>query len=163
MRAYWTSKTSVPTTGARQARQGRVMKKRFALIAAIVAVLGLGAAVAVANETTEGKTSVKLKYHRSDPTSPRSFSGEVKARQGGQEGRRVLLYGPYHITRGKTNARGKFEIVEDYGRAGRGRDAPRGTPYQYTAVAKETKIAKHNGDKIVCREGRSNTIRFYPN
>ena len=60
MRAYWTSKTNARHDRARQPRQGRVMKKPFVLIAAIVAVVGLGAAVAVAKETTKVKTSVKL-------------------------------------------------------------------------------------------------------
>ena len=62
------------------------MKKPFVLIAAIVAVVGLGAAVAVAKETTKVETAVKLKFHTRDE----SFSGRVKAKDGCQKGRTVI-------------------------------------------------------------------------
>ena len=73
------------------------MKKPFVLIAAILAVVGLGAVAAVAKEATEVKTSVTLEYHPNDPGHPLEsdwFSGRVKAKEGCEEGRKVLSIGP---------------------------------------------------------------------
>ena len=44
------------------------MKKPLVLIAAIVAVVGLGTVVAVAKDTRQVKTSVKLEFIPTDPS-----------------------------------------------------------------------------------------------
>ena len=69
------------------------MKKPFVLIAAIVAVVGLGTGVAVAKETTKVRTSVKLEYS-ANGAADSSFSGQVKARKGCQKGAHGRFMGP---------------------------------------------------------------------
>ena len=137
------------------------MKKPLVLIAGIVAVVGLCAAVVVAEDTSKVRSSVSIKFHPgSEEPDDGWFSGRVKAKKGCQRGRTVVVIGPYgKAGSDRSNARGKFEIVEPYGRAGRERRAHRGGPYPHFAVAKERKTAKDNGDKIVCKEGRSKKVR----
>ena len=122
------------------------MKKPFVLIAAIVAVVGLGTAVAVAKETTNVGTSVKLEFrYRNAP----AFLGSVKARNGHcQKGRRVIVTRDNErVYAGKSNDRGKYKIIVAL------RDIYGG--YLFRAVANERTITKNNGDKIVCKRGRS--------
>ena len=120
------------------------MKKSFVLIAAIVAVVGLGTAVAVAEDTIKVKTSLKLKF-----SSPDSYSGTVKARKGCQEGRKVTLtHGVNKLGSDNSNNRGKYKII-----------GPTSTGDGLRAVARETKITQHDGDKIVCERGRSKKVK----
>ena len=125
------------------------MKKPFVLIAAIVAVVGLGTGVAVAKETTKVRTSVKLEYS-ANGAADSSFSGQVKARKGCQKGRTVALWDRYggHRASDRSDARGRYKITY--------------SPYPgtgpYFAKARERKITKDNGDKIVCREGTSKRV-----
>ena len=124
------------------------MKKSFVLIAAIVAVVGLGTAVAVAEDTIKVKTSLKLKF-----SSPDSYSGTVKARKGCQEGRKVTLtHGVNKLGSDNSNNRGKYKII-----------GPTSTGDGLRAVARETKITQHDGDKIVCERGRSKKVKIGDN
>ena len=81
------------------------MKKPFVLIAAIAAVVGLGAAVAVAKERIEVETTVTIKFKRNNPgenpyIGGASFSGQVKARRGCQSDAGLLCI-PGSVTRGR--------------------------------------------------------------
>ncbi len=129
------------------------MKKPFVLVAAIAAVVGFGAVAAVAKETINVKTSVTFKYHPNDPSYPLeggSFSGSVKAKEGCQGGRKVVVYDPSkEIGSDTSNARGRYKIKFI---------AEAGGP-SFHAKAKE-KIIKANGDKIVCKPGTSNKFGF---
>ena len=64
------------------------MKKSFVLIAAIVAVVGLGTAVAVGKETTKVRTSVSI---RGGHYSGQAF-GHVRALKGCEKFRTVSLH-----------------------------------------------------------------------
>ena len=142
------------------------MKKPFVLIAAIVAVAGLGAAVAVAKQTTEVGTSVTLHYrypHAAAPDHPGSFVGKVKGRKGCQKGRTVNLIadddpGPVEadlvglkVGSDKSNNRGKYKIIWPAYHFGE--------LHYYRAVALKRKVTKNNGDRIVCERDRSLVIR----
>ena len=130
------------------------MKKAFVLIAAIVAVVGIGAAVAVAKETIEVPTSVTLHVTGGGGQAPgdphRLFSGKVTAKKGCQKGRTVVLVGYGYtspVGQDESNARGKFKIVEQLRRSRLG-------TYPYRVVVKR-KITKNSGDKIVCKTGKA--------
>ena len=83
----------------------------------------------------------------------------MKAKHDCQKARKVVLYTPYGIEASdKSNARGRFEFVGMNGRAGGERYANRRGTFRYTAVAKERKITKQNGDKKVCKEGTSEKV-----
>ena len=122
------------------------------LIAAIVAVVGFCAAVAVAKETIEVETSVTLHVtggfgvENPDPGDRhRLFSGKVAAKKDCQKGRTVAVrsgWGP--VGSDTSNARGEFKVWEQY------RGSARGTS-GFRAVVE--KITKNNGDKIVCKRG----------
>ena len=139
---------------------------RKPLVAAIMAAVGLGAAVTVAKERINVKTLVTLHVTRGgenpgDPT--RSFSGKVKAKKKGcEKGRTVVLYsqmslmGPYGPVVGsdRSNARGKFKIVEHHhARSEHGRYA-RGTA-RYRVVVEKRKNTKNSGNRIVCKTGEA--------
>ncbi len=120
--------------------------------------------VAVGKDTANVKTSVQLEWTAgpdpSDPEAGASFSGRVKAKHDCRKARKVVLYSPYGIAGfDKSNARGKFEIVEQHGGAGRERHARRRGTLQFYAVAEERKITKQNGDKIVCKAGSSERVK----
>ena len=111
----------------------------------------------VPDKTTKVKTSVTLKYKADDPSDPfggGSFSGQVTTRKGSSKGcqnRRVLLYADIKLKphSGRTNDRGKYTIQW------LGADEP-GSFVQ--AVATEKRITKSNGDKVVCKGGRSKRL-----
>ena len=132
------------------------MKKPFVLIAAIVAVVGLGMAVAVAKETTNVGTSVKLEFRHGGPLHPPAFLGRVKAaRNSCQNGRRVIVTRRSEIGLGKvgvdtSNNRGKYKIIVA------SHDLPR---WGYSARAWEKTITRHNGDKILCKRSWSKPKR----
>ena len=135
------------------------MKKPVVLIAAILAVLGLGAVAAVAKETTEVPTSVTLHVtggfgvENPDPGDRhRLFSGKVTAKKYRcQKGRTVVVSAYVPVGSDKSNARGEFKIWEQYRGSPQGpsRAESRGT-LSYRAVVERRKITKNNGDKIVC-------------
>jgi hypothetical protein len=125
------------------------MKKPFVLIAAIAAVVCFGAAVAVARETIRVGTSVTLNSNAGDNNT---YSGTVKARKGCQKERRVILtYGKQKLGSDRSNDRGKYKIYF----------AEHDTSGNYRTVASEKKITKNDGDKIVCKTGRSNQVSVY--
>ena len=149
MKGYRTNQTKARSIGRADLDQGRVMKP-FVLIAAIVAVVSFGAAVAVAKERSEVKTSVTLKFDERRPAD--SFSGRVKAKKGCDKKRRVLLRSTHPgLTRGsdKTNSRGRYEISFEADPSAS----------KFFAKASEKKISKNNGDTIVCESARSNQVR----
>ena len=123
------------------------MKKPFVLIAAIVAVVSLCAAVAVAKETTNVGTAVKLELRYGPP----AFFGSVNASHDCQKKRRVIVTHDHERVYADTsNDRGKYRIgvaVHDLHPV-----------WNYRAVAKARKITKNDGDKIVCERGTSNPI-----
>ena len=146
------------------------MKKPLVLIAAIVAVVGLCAAVAVAKERIKVKTSVTLFLH-SDLSGPKpdSWRGEVKARKRGcEKGRTVTVsHGSKKVGSDKTNNRGKYTIVWRRNRAGssgalgadRGATGGHGlggtAGRRFIAKARKMRITKSNGDKLVCEADKS--------
>jgi hypothetical protein len=128
------------------------MKKPVVLIAAVVAVVGLGAVGAAAKQRIEVKTSVTLGIS-SDLSGPRpdSFIGEVKARKAVcQKGRTVTINDGFtKVGSAKSDDRGRYRIFHSLaGSAGR----------SFFARARETKMTKDNGDTIVCE--RSKQVRF---
>ncbi len=150
------------------------MKKPFVLIAAIVAVAGLDAAVAVAKERTEVKTSVTLQRHgegapcraavaRRGAALPAgiahrgcglgAFWGQVKARKGCQKGRRVVLYsingGKVREGSDRTNDRGKYKIKW-----------PGLSERRFFVKATEKRITKSNGDQVASSAGKSKRLRL---
>ncbi len=133
------------------------MKKPFVLIAAIVAVVGLGAVAAVAKERTYVPTDVTLHVTDENPADPaRLFSGRVMAEKGCQKRRTVVLMGPYSPAGSdKSNARGEFKIVDQLRRSGRG-------VFRYRVVVERRKITKSSGHKIVCKEGRATLFEPVP-
>jgi hypothetical protein len=152
MKAYWTKKNERSYDRARRAREERVMKKLFVLIAAIVAVVGFGVVGAAAKKGIEVKTSVTLGI-RSDLSGPRpdSFIGEVRARKAVcQKGRTVTVNDGFtKVGSDKSNDRGRYKIFHSLAGSG-GRT--------FFARARKAKITKDNGDKIVCE--RSKQVRF---
>ena len=82
---------------------------------------------------------------------PDFFFGEVAARKKGcEKGRKVVLYFPKprdpneRLGSDRTNNRGKYRIPLVARRA--------------FVEAKEKKITKNDGDKVVCKTGRSRTF-----
>jgi hypothetical protein len=133
------------------------MKKRFVLIAAIVAVVGLGAAIAVAKETTEVGTSVSLTLE-SDLSGPKpdSFQGELKAtKKGCEKGRRVIVYEHRDgfslnvVGSDRSNDRGEYKVFSE---------GPYRQPFR--AVVNERTMTTDTGNKVVCKEGRSKRVEF---
>jgi hypothetical protein len=127
------------------------MKKPFVLIAAIVAVVGLGAVTAVAKERIHVGTYVTLHVTDENPGDPaQSFSGRVKAKKGCEKRRTVVVMGPYGpVGSDRSNVRGEFKIVEQQlGRSRRG-------SFRFRVVVEQRKITKNSGHKIVCMEGRA--------
>jgi hypothetical protein len=123
------------------------MKKSFVLIAAIVAVVGLGAAVAVAKETTNVGTKVTQVEWTADPDDPAtgSFSGRVKAKKGCQKGRKVTVSDGFNkVASDTSNDRGEYKV--HYSLAGSGGGI-------FFARAQK-KITENNGDKIVCKKSK---------
>jgi hypothetical protein len=129
------------------------MKKPFVLIAAIVAVVGLGTAVAVGKETTKVRASVSMKFTGVHPSESGTFVGKVKAREGCRKQRRVVSYwkGP-HSTRSagadRSNNRGRYRIdpINVHGHA-----------VEFW-VEVENKIIENDGEKIVCKKARSKKV-----
>ncbi len=143
------------------------MKKPFVFIAAIVAVVCLGAVVAVAKDTTRVPTSVKLHFTGEGGGKPghparRYFSGKVTAKKGCQKGRTVVLIRRTRMApvgSDKSNARGKFKLVEHLF-AYQVKHLLRDRRGHYRVVVEKRKITKDNGDKIVCGWKRSATVRL---
>ena len=126
------------------------MKKPFILIAAIVAVVCVGAAVAVAKETIRVGTLDDAQYSNAGDNN--TFSGTVKAKKGCQKARTVTLtFGKQKLDSDKSNDRGKYKIFF----------ATHDTNGNYRTVASERKITKNDGDKIVCETGRSNQVHVF--
>src|SRR5262245_43715515 len=94
------------------------MKKPIVLIAAIVAVVGLGTAVALGKETTKVRTSVSIQHAGNRETG--TFSGKVRAKAGCQKQRKVVLaeaeggglfpIPPRHPDADTSNKRGRYRI-----------------------------------------------------
>ena len=129
------------------------MKKPFVLIAAIVAVVGLGAAVAVAKVRTEVGASMTLNYQLPQPDHPARFVGRVKASRGCQNGRTVTVTnigpgvpGSRKVGSDKSGNNGKYKIVWRAQFSGE---------RNYRAVVEERKTTTDNGDKIVCKRAAS--------
>jgi hypothetical protein len=124
------------------------MKKRFAIVMALVACLGVGSvSLAVGKPGVKKvKTKVTLNYTKSGnpPYNQSEFSGKVKAKKGCKKKRKVSISG---IGNTKSANDGSYSISLNDA-------APSGT---YQAVAKKKKIKK-NGKKIVCKKGKSNTV-----
>jgi hypothetical protein len=132
------------------------MKKPILLIAAIVAVVGFGAVVAVAKERTEVKTSASIKFNAHDPSDPLAgafFSGRVKAGKGCQKGRTVVVYKVHGGPKASdvSNNRGKYKT-----------GSIRPQDVEYVARVGKRKITENNGDKIVCKPGKSDRVRITP-
>ncbi len=125
------------------------MKKPFVLIAAIVAVVGFGTVAAVAKTIKVG-TSVTLRV------GPSSLEGTVNAKKGCEKQRRVTLT---HVTRTHGTQERRSDYSDDRGRYYIGFTIPDSSGY-YRTVASEKTITKNDGDKIVCKTGRSNKWRF---
>ena len=113
-----------------------------------------------AKERINVKTSVMARVTggggRGNPVDQfRSFLGKVTAKKGCQEGRTVVLVNGYGLVGSdKSNARGKFKIVEHHhARSEHGRSA-RGTA-RYRVVVEKRKITKNSGDRIVCKTGEA--------
>ena len=125
------------------------MKKPFVLIAAIVAVVGLAAAVAVAKEKIKVKTSVGIHFKSGDRPGPSSaFRGEVRAKTKGCEiGRTVTVStgSGYKLGPDKTNSGGRYNIFIDT----MDLDGP------FAAKVREMRITKDSGDTIVCKADRT--------
>ena len=124
------------------------MKKPFVLIAAIVAVVGVGTAVAVAKETIKVKTSVSIqrKYDRAGPSS--AFRGEVRAKNKGCEiGRTVTVSTGSGAKLGpdKTNSGGRYNIFID----------TMDPPGPFAAKVRKMRITKDSGNTIVCKADRT--------
>jgi hypothetical protein len=150
--------TKAPVGG----RGGRLMKKPFVLIAAIVAVVGLGAAVAVAKETIKVGTSVTLQFQVRQPEHPSQFVGRVKASRGCQKGRTVTVttghnHGRRKVRSDKSGNRGKYKIIWRAHHLEPGDGLVPGYR-NYRAVVGERKITKNDGDKIVCKAAASKVI-----
>ena len=81
---------------------------------------------------------------------PDYFFGEVAARTGCEKGRKVVMYFPKprdpneRLGSDRTNNRGKYRIPLVARRA--------------FAEAKEKKFTQNDGDKVVCKTGRSLTF-----
>ena len=121
------------------------MKKPIVLIAAIVAVVGLCAAVAVAKDTTKVRTSVSI---RGGHYSGQAF-GHVRALKGCEKFRKVSLHleGFGGAVRSvSSNKRGEYFIDSEL------------TPQvpRYWVVV-ERKVIRKNRETIVCERGRSKT------
>ena len=124
------------------------MKKPFVLIAAIVAVVGLGGAVAVAKETAEVGTSVSIKLKGSNEHY--SFFGKVKAKEGCHKERRVVVHnadstGSPGAVRSDNRGRYQLELIRPL----------HGNRYFVTT---KKKIIKKDGERIVCKKARSKTV-----
>jgi hypothetical protein len=122
------------------------MKKPFVLIAAIVAAVGLGTAVAVAKKTTEVTTRVTANW-TADPDEPAtgSFSGRVKAKKVCQKGRKVTVSdGVNKVASDTSNDRGEYKISY----------SPAGSEVRYFFTRAQKKITENNGDKIVCKKSK---------
>ena len=128
------------------------MKKPFVLIAAIIAVVGLGTAVAVANETIKVGTSVNLALASDLGGSEHaSFAGEVKAKKKGcEKGRTVTVSNGsgYKAGADKTNNRGRYRVFFS------GHSVPLNNAF--TAKVRKMRITKDSGKTIVCKAARSN-------
>ncbi len=134
------------------------MKKSFVLIAASVVAVGLGAVGAVAKETIKVRTSATIKYKANEPSDPHGgglVSGQVKAREGCQKRRKVVLYDSQIEPRGKdlrTNNRGKYKIEWlEVGHVAGG----------FFVKVRGKTITKGNGDTVVCSAGKSEPFRFH--
>ena len=130
------------------------MKKPCMLIAAVVAVVGLGAVVAVAKERIEVETSASIKFNahdRSDPLAGAFFSGNVRAANACRKGRTVVVYEVHDGPKvsAVSNKRGKYKT-----------DSIRPQDREYVARVEKRKITKNNGDKIVCKPGKSDRVRI---
>ena len=127
------------------------MKKPFVLIAAIVAVVGLGAAVAVAKENIKVQTSVTVQFR-----GPDTFHGTVKAeKKVCEKGRTVIVFrhnaAGIPIGSDKSDDRGKYRVFSDEDDPDTGR---------FAAAAIQKTMIKDNGDKIVCKPGRSEEVEL---
>ena len=137
------------------------MKKSFVLIAAIVAVVGLGTAVAVANETIKVKTSVSLERKSGSRPGPSSaFQGKVRAKKRScEQGRTVTVSNGagYKLGPDKTNNRGRYNIFVGgrYNIVVNGDDPPTGP---FAAKVREMRITKDSGNTIVCKADRSKPL-----
>ncbi len=119
------------------------MKKPFVLIAAIVAVVGLGTAVAVAKETTKVRTSVSIRG------AITSFHGRVKAKRGCEKQRTVTLH-----HRGEHP--GELLRTDQSYNSGRYRIFPtQVSPVVDHRVVVHRKIIKKYGERIVCKRAQS--------
>ena len=129
------------------------MKKPFVLIAGIVAVVGLGTAVAVAEDTTKVRTSVSIKPSPNDSVD--SLSGRVKAKKGCEKRRTVSLQqgsqeSGRHLS-DKSDNRGRY-------RFGRYRLSP-GDPFvTHYWVVVHREIIEKDGERIVCKRARSKKV-----
>jgi len=124
--------------------------KRLIVVALALAVciaVGTTALAAKGGGTTNVKTKVALKYQQggNPPYNEAArFSGKVKAKKGCKKGRKVKIA---NVGKTKTDQRGKYEIPI------KGAGAPG------TSKAKvKKKTIRKNGEKIVCKKGKSNTI-----
>ena len=95
------------------------MKKPIVLIAAIAAVVGLRAAVALGNETTKVGTSVSIKFigTRDRGVLHGTVSGKVNAKEGCRKQRKVALYrknikglSGHRVSADRSNNRGRYRI-----------------------------------------------------
>jgi hypothetical protein len=144
------------------------MKKPLATALAIVACLtaGSGATVLAEPKVKKVETTVTLSYAKTTTTPPPSgpygpsvppstrsvFSGKVKAKKGCKKGRdiRVTNTDTSAVVGTTTNSDdGTYSISLSSA-------APSGT---YQATAKKKKIKKKHGKKIVCKKGKSNTVK----
>ena len=129
------------------------MKKPFVLIAAFLVVVGLGAAVAVAEDTTKVRTSAAIKYQLPNhhPGSLGRFVGRVKASKGCEKQRKVSLqqgaspmdYDPTD----RSNNDGRYRVFPT-------RRALVPGVEQFWVVV-QRKIIKKDGERIVCERARS--------
>ena len=125
------------------------MKKRFAIVMALVACLGVGSvSLAVGKPGVKKvKTNITLNYTKkgNPPYDQSEFSGKVKAKNGCKKNRKVKIPS-IGIT--KSSSDGSYSVSLN-------KAAPSGT---YQAPAKKKKIKKH-GKKIVCKKAKSNTVK----
>ena len=126
------------------------------LIAAIVAVVGLGTAVAVGKETTKVGASVSMKFTGVHPSESGTFVGKVKARglSEAAQGRFLLERAPLHTLAGANRSKNR----------GRYRIDPKnvhGHAVEFW-VEVENKIIENDGEKIVCKKARSKGVLAVP-
>ena len=123
------------------------MKKRFAIVIALVACLALGmVSVSIGKPGQKVTTNVTLDYNETGnpPYNQATFSGKVKAKKGCKKNRKIKLPG---VGNTKSNQQGRYSISLNNP----------ASPGTYQATAKKKKIKK-NGKKIVCKKGKSNKL-----